>query len=75
MTWGNAGEGDHGIAMTDAGCRVGRTRWINYVGGYWVRQPLCAALLISRAGRRRRVLVGIGTGCPGQRRPASPTQR
>jgi hypothetical protein len=74
MTWGSAGEGNHGAAMTDPGCRVGHARWINFVGGYWVADPLCATLVVVSDGRRRRVRIGIGTPCPGQRRPASPSQ-
>jgi hypothetical protein len=74
MTWGDAGEGNHGVAMTDPGCRVGDSRWLNYVGGYWVTHPLCATLIVVADGRRRRIRIGIGTPCAGQRPPAMPSQ-
>lgn len=74
MTWGSAGEGNHGAVMTDGGCRVGHTRWLNYVGGYWVRHQLCATLIVTSGTQRRRVRIGIGTGCPGQRGPHPPSQ-
>lgn len=75
MTWGNAGEGNHGDVLIDPACRAGSARWVNYVGGYWVRHPMCATLIVASGGRRRRVRIGIGTGCPGQRPPAAPTER
>jgi hypothetical protein len=74
MTWGNAGEGNHGTEMTDPGCHVNGSRWVNYVGGYWVAHPLCATLVVASGGRRRRIRIGIGTPCAGQRPPAVPSQ-
>jgi hypothetical protein len=74
MTWGNAGEGNHGTEMTDPGCRVNGSRWVNYVGGYWVAHPLCATLVVASGSRRRRIRIGIGTPCAGQRPPAVPSQ-
>jgi hypothetical protein len=73
MTWGDAGEGNHGVVMTDAGCVAGHAGWVNYVGGYWISHPLCATLVVTSGGRRRSVRIGIGTGCPGQRPPSPPT--
>ncbi len=75
MTWGNAGEGNHGTEMIDPGCHVNGAPWVNYVGGYWVAHPLCAMLTVDSDGRRRRIRIGIGTPCPGQRPPAMPSQR
>lgn len=74
MTWGNAGEGNHGTAMLDRGCRPNRSPWLNYVGGYWVAHPLCATLIVTSDGRVRRVRIGIGMACPGQGPPAAPSQ-
>ncbi len=74
MTWGNAGEGNHGTTLIDRGCRPNRSPWVNFVGGYWVRRPLCATLIVTSDRRRRRVRVGIGKACPGQRPPPSPSQ-
>ncbi|HTU27885.1 MAG TPA: hypothetical protein VMF07_00795 [Solirubrobacteraceae bacterium] len=75
MTWGNAGEGNHGNVMIDPACRAASARWVNFVGGYWVRHPMCATLIVVSDGRRRRIRIGIGTGCPGQPGPAAPSQR
>jgi hypothetical protein len=74
MTWGNGGEGNHGTEMIDRGCQVNGSPWLNYVGGYWVAHPLCATLIVVSDGRRRRIRIGIGTPCPGQRPPAAPSQ-
>ncbi len=74
MTWGDAGEGNHGTEMIDPGCRGSDSPWVNYVGGYWVAHPLCGTLIVASGGRRRRIRIGIGTPCPGQRPPAGPSQ-
>jgi len=69
MTWGNAGEGNHGSRLIDLGCAAGRARWLNFVGGYWVTHPMCATVIVAADRERRRVRIGIGTPCPGQRPP------
>ncbi|HSC03091.1 MAG TPA: hypothetical protein VLC49_07220 [Solirubrobacteraceae bacterium] len=51
-----------------------RSGWLAYPGGFWLRRPACVPLLIKTGARSRRVQVGLGTPCPGQRPPAGPTQ-
>lgn len=73
--WGNAREGHVGQTIRVPGCLGGRgQRWLDFAGGYWVRSPICAPLIVEARGLRRRVWVGIGTACPGQRPPPQPTQ-
>ncbi len=76
ITWGNAGEGNHGARMVDRGCSAGHARWLNFAGGYWVRRPMCATLIVETGrGGGPKVRIGIGTPCPGQLPPLPPTQR
>jgi hypothetical protein len=73
--WGNAGEGHVGTTIVVHGCRgQRRDRWLDFAGGYWVRRPVCAPLIVAADGRLRRVPIGIGTACPGQLPPPQPTQ-
>jgi hypothetical protein len=51
-----------------------RSGWLAYPGGFWLRHPACVPLLIKTATRSRRVQIGLGTPCPGQRPPEGPTQ-
>ncbi len=48
--------------------------WLAYPGGFWLRRPACVPLLVKTRGRSRRVQIGLGTPCPGQRPPEGPTQ-
>lgn len=73
--WGNAGEGHVGAAIRVPGCRGGHDeRWLAFAGGYYVRSPICAPLIVDAGGLRRRVWIGIGKPCPGQLPPPQPTQ-
>jgi hypothetical protein len=47
---------------------------LDYAGGYYVRDPVCAPLIVAAHRQRRRVRIGVGKACPGQRRPPEPTQ-
>lgn len=44
--------------------------WDVYAGGFYVREPTCAALKVKAGGITQRVPVGIGAPCPGQFPPA-----
>lgn len=70
--WGNAGEGHVGSTISVTGCPGGK--WLDFAGGYWVHSTMCAPLIVETDGRRRRVWIGIGKGCPGQLPPPHPTQ-
>ncbi|MGH3265905.1 MAG: hypothetical protein ACRDNS_28375, partial [Trebonia sp.] len=75
LIWGNANEGHRGTTIEVNGCRGPRgAKWMAYAGGYYVRRPMCAPLIVAGHGQRRRVLIGIGKACPGQRPPPKPTQ-
>jgi hypothetical protein len=72
--WGNAGEGHVGSTISVPGCRGQGKRWLDFAGGYWVRSPICAPLIVSAHGLRRAVRIGIGKPCSGQLPPPQPTQ-
>jgi hypothetical protein len=73
--WGNAGEGHVGSTISVPGCGGGQgKRWLDFAGGYWVHSTICAPLIVSAHGLRRRVWIGIGRACPGQLPPPQPTQ-
>jgi hypothetical protein len=74
--WGNAGEGHRGTTITVDNCAgPPSARWLAYAGGYYVRDPFCASLLVAAHRQQRRVWIGVGKACPGQRPPPEPTQR
>jgi hypothetical protein len=73
--WGNAGEGHRGTTIVVDGCAGPRgAKWLDYAGGYYVRHPICAPLIVAAHGQRQRVWIGVGTACRGQRSPPEPTQ-
>ena len=72
--WGNANEGHRGTTIVVGGCTGPRgAKWLAYAGGYYVRHPICAPLIVAAHRQRRRVLIGVGKACPGQRPPLEPT--
>jgi hypothetical protein len=72
--WGNAGERHRGSAISVDGCSGSRgDEWLAYAGGYFVRDPMCASLIVAAKGRRKSVSIGVGEACPGQRPPPEPT--
>jgi hypothetical protein len=72
--WGNAGEGHRGTTIAVAACSGPRgAKWLAYAGGYFVRDPVCATLIVAANGRQQRVQIGIGKACEGQRPPPQPT--
>ena len=60
-------------SLSVAPCESGTTGWISFAGGYWVKDPLCLPLVVTAHGSTRTVLIGVGTACPGQRPPPSPS--
>ena len=74
--WGNAGEGHRGTTIVVDACPgPPGARWLVYAGGSYVRNPFCAPLIVAAHRQRRRVRIGVGKACPGQRPPPQPTQR
>jgi hypothetical protein len=77
LAWGNTGDPPPRSRFIVNNCGGGETsgsRWLVYAGGYHVSRPVCASLVVIAHGRRRRVRIGVGTACPGQRPPSEPTQ-
>lgn len=73
--WGNAGAGHRGTTIVVDACPGPRgAKWLVYAGGYYVRDPFCAPLIVAAHRQRRRVRIGVGKACPGQRPPPQPTQ-
>jgi hypothetical protein len=73
--WGNADEGHEGTTIVVRHCRAPRgRRWLDFAGGYWVRRPVCLPLTVAAHGQTRRVSIGVGRPCAGQRPPPRPTQ-
>jgi hypothetical protein len=74
ISWGNAGEGHRGSTIAVDGCSGPRgAKWLAYAGGYFVRDPMCAPLIVAANRQRQRVQIGIGKACEGQRPPFKPT--
>ena len=49
--------------------------WLAYPGGYWAPRPACVQLVVRAGGKERRVLIGLGTPCPGQLPPQGPSDQ
>ena len=76
ISWGNAGEGHRGTTIVVNRCPgPAGAKWLSYAGGYFVRDPICATLIVAADRQRRRIQIGIGTPCPGQRPPPQPTEK
>lgn len=73
--WGNAGEGHRGSTIVvDACSGPPGAKWLVYAGGFYVRDTFCAPVTVAAHQQRRRVPIGVGKACPGQRPPPQPTQ-
>jgi hypothetical protein len=74
--WGNANEGHVGTTVVVDRCTGPRgAKWLAYAGGYYVREPICATLIVATSRHERQVRIGVGKGCPGQGPPPMPTFR
>lgn len=71
--WGNARESHRTTITVDSCAGPPGARWLAYAGGYYVRDPFCASLLVAAHRQQRRVWIGVGKACPGQRPPPEPT--
>jgi hypothetical protein len=74
--WGNGNEGHVGTTVVVDRCTGPRgAKWLAYAGGYYVREPICATLIVATGRYERRVRIGVGKACPGQGPPPMPTFR
>lgn len=56
-------------------CRSSATStWLAFIGGYYVDQASCVTLIVTTKTGARRVSIGVGTPCVGQRPPLGPPQ-
>ena len=55
--------------------RASSSGWQVYVGGYWAPRPACVPLIVRAGGKEQRVLIGLGTPCPGQLPPQGPSDQ
>jgi hypothetical protein len=77
IAWGNAGDPPPRGRFIISDCGRGETtgsKWLVYAGGYYVSHAACMPLVVVAHGRRRRVRIGLGAPCPGQKPPPQPTQ-
>jgi hypothetical protein len=49
------------------------SKWLAFVGGYYVNRASCVTLIVTTATNERTVRVGIGRPCAGQRPPHVPS--
>ena len=52
----------------------GGTAWLAYPGGFWIDHPACVPLNVIADGKQLQVHIGLGTSCPGQQLPPTPSQ-
>jgi len=77
--WGNPAQPTTHLQVS--GCRWMRSpsqssparAWLGFAGGYRVRSPACIAVLVRAGHQTRRVHIGVGAPCPGQRPPPHPS--
>jgi hypothetical protein len=63
-------------SLVVSGCRsTYNSKWLAFVGGYHVNRASCATLIVRTATSQRRVRIGLGAPCPGQRPPQGPSER
>jgi hypothetical protein len=46
-----------------------RLPWLGFAGGFWVSRPACVSVLVTTRHTTRRLHIGVGAPCPGQRPP------
>lgn len=57
-------------------CRAASaSKWLAFVGGYYVSRASCVDLIVTTATDTRHVKVGVGAPCAGQRPPVGPSQK
>ena len=49
----------------------GAGKWLGFVGGYYVADPACVAMIVTVGGVEQRVEIGLGAPCAGQDPPSN----
>lgn len=75
IAWGSAPAKPSRRLHVPACPSAGGDGWLAYAGGYWTDRPACVTVVVVAGDRQRRVRIGLGTPCPGQRPPEQPTER
>lgn len=75
LGWGNSAPSAHRVVVKGCKAKGNHKRWLDYAGGFFVQHPACVSVVVKAGKRERRIRVGLGTPCHGQRRPQGPTQR
>ena len=57
----------------NANCGLSDDDWMVAAGGYWVTEPMCAAVIVRSGAHEQRINLGIGKACPGQNPPEGPS--
>ena len=39
-------------------------QWMNFAGGYYASEPVCATLIVRVGGQDHRIRIGVGADCP-----------
>jgi hypothetical protein len=73
LSWGNTGHDGIAERMFRVGPCVGGSSWTAFPGGYYVTTPHCVSLIVRAGDDERRVRVGVGAPCPGQRPAPEPS--
>jgi len=73
--WGGAPSTPSRRITVSCPARASSSGWQAYVGGYWAPRPACVPLIVRAGGKEQRVLIGLGTPCPGQLPPQGPSDQ
>jgi hypothetical protein len=62
-------------SLVVTGCRgSSATKWLAFVGGYYVNRASCVALIVETSTGQQGVNVGVGAPCRGQHPPVGPSR-
>lgn len=73
--WGGAPSTPSRRITVSCPARASLSGWQVYAGGYWAFWSACVPLIVRAGGKEQRVLIGLGTPCPGQLPPQGPSDQ
>lgn len=74
LGWGSPGRPNTVVLPPASSCALSSsTGWVWYPGGYLTDRPGCYPVVVVSGSQRKRVTIGVGAPCPGQRPPPAPT--